>query len=80
MQERKGWEWVDCGTGGYWKKVDPDSAHKHKLEFFCPHCKRITGTIDDKYLQKYGVCAECHVNYIEGRSVPEIDLSKYKKI
>jgi hypothetical protein len=79
MRERKGWEWVQCGDSGYWSRVEKEGEHKHKLDFFCPHCKRPTGTICDKYLQEYGICSVCYVMYVEERKVPAIDLSKYKK-
>ena len=64
--------------GKYWVVVkDKKASHKHKLSFFCPHCTRITGTIDDKYLEEYGFCAECYVMHVEGRKNPTIDLKKY---
>ena len=56
------------------------SRHSHTLDYFCPHCERITGTIDDKYLRTLGICAECYVMHVEDREKPTIDLSKYKKI
>jgi len=77
-EDRPGWDWVETGSGGFWTKQKGPS-HSHKLDFFCPHCKRITGTIDDKYLEEYGFCAECYVMYVDERSKPAIDLSKYKK-
>jgi hypothetical protein len=53
-------------------------AHKTKLSFFCPHCQRITGTIDDAVLREYGFCKTCFVMYVEDRSTPAIDLEKYR--
>lgn len=73
---KKGYEWVETGSGGFWKKVR-GKHHNHNLKFFCPHCERITGTIDDKYLLEYGVCSVCYVMHIENRKEPTIDLSKY---
>jgi len=57
------------------------APHPHRLEFFCPveDCRRITSTIDDKYLLEYGVCATCYVLHIENRQTPTIDVTKYKK-
>lgn len=78
-KERKGYKWVECSTGGgYWSKVT-GTSHKHKLSFFCPHCQRPTGTVDDQYLQEYGICYLCFTMHIDQRQVPTIDLSKYKK-
>lgn len=78
MRERPGWEWNQCGSGGYWSKITGNS-HKHKLDFFCPHCTRITGTVDDKYLYKYGICYLCFTMHVDARETPDIDLSKYSK-
>jgi hypothetical protein len=78
MKQREGWEWKETATGGYWSKVS-GTKHSHKLDFFCPHCKRPTGTICDKYLHKYGICANCYVLFVADRQTPAIDLSKYKK-
>jgi hypothetical protein len=78
MKERKGWKWNKTSSGGYWSKVTGDS-HRHKKDFFCPHCKRPTGTVDDKYLNKYGICYLCFTMHVDEREKPNIDLSKYKK-
>ncbi len=70
--------WVDTGNGsGYWSTSK--GTNSTKLDFFCAHCKRITGTIDDKYLREYGICSVCYVNYVEDRQTPAIDLTPYKK-
>lgn len=61
---------------GYKVKIT-GSSHTHKTPLFCPHCRRITGTIDNDYLQKLGICSVCFVSHVEERKVPTIDLSKY---
>lgn len=53
------------------------SSHLHKIPLFCPCCDRITGTIDDDYLSKLGICSVCVVMHVEDRRVPTIDLSEY---
>jgi hypothetical protein len=78
MKERKGWTWKEIGQGGFWVK-DSGARHKHRKEFFCPHCRKPTGTIDDDCLQEYGFCKECYVMHVESRQTPTIDLAKYKK-
>ena len=78
-KERRGWTWQEVGNNGYWVKDDVDSAHKHKIPFFCPNCQKICGTIDDQCLLELGICRECKVMYIEDRITPLIDLSKFKK-
>jgi hypothetical protein len=78
MKERKGYEWVKCGDSGYWTKTIGES-HRHKLDFFCPHCRKPTGSVDDKFLHEFGVCWECFTIHIEERKTPTIDLSRYKK-
>jgi hypothetical protein len=77
-EERPGYEWIATENGGFWKKIK-GNAHRHKLDIFCPHCDKITGTIDDKCLGEYGICSECFVLYVEHRQIPAIDLSKYRK-
>jgi hypothetical protein len=59
-------------------KHDKTGSHSHKLPFFCPHCERICGTIDDEKLREYGICATCYVMHVEDRETPTIDLSKYR--
>lgn len=62
---------------GYWSTQKGENVKK--LDFFCPHCNRITGTIDDESLREYGICRICIVMYVEDRKTPAIDLAKYKK-
>lgn len=69
---------METGSGGYWSKITGE-AHKHKKDFFCPHCKRPTGTVDDKYVEEYGICYLCFTMHVDERKEPDIDLSKYKK-
>jgi hypothetical protein len=79
MKEKPGYMWIETAPGqGYWSKVKGEQ-HSHKLDFFCQHCNKITGTVDDVYLSTYGVCWECHTMYISDREIPLIDLSKFKK-
>lgn len=71
-------EWVDCGNGsGYW--TSSKGINNTKLDFFCPHCLRITGTIDDETLTELGICRTCYVMHVEDRQIPTIDLTHYKK-
>jgi hypothetical protein len=37
-----------------------------KIPFWCPNCKKIIEPLDYKYIEKYGVCGDCYINYIEG--------------
>lgn len=77
-EPREGYVWNECATGGgYWTKVK-GKAHSHKLNFFCPHCRKPTGSLDDKYLLEFGFCWECHTLYVADRSIPAIDLEKYR--
>jgi len=55
-------------------------SNKLKKPFFCPHCKKITGSIDDEKLLSLGICAECFVLYVDLREKPLIDLDYYKKL
>ena len=60
-----------------YKVIMKGAPHAHKLPFWCPHCKKQSGTIDDEYFMQLGICAECVVMFVEERKVPVIDLSKY---
>ena len=79
MEKRKDYEWRGTPSNGYWSKIKSTGAHKHKLDFFCPNCAKITGTIDDEYLLIFGFCAECHVMCVDEREIPTIDLEKFRK-
>lgn len=52
-----------------------------KKPFFCPYenCRRPTGTIDDKYMVEYGICALCYTMYVEERKKPLLDVEFYRK-
>lgn len=75
MRERKGYEWKN----GFWVKMD-GSKHGHSLPFFCPHCKKISGTVDDKYFEEYGFCYECFTLYVDAREKPAIDIEYYRSL
>lgn len=79
-KERKGYKWVETSTGGYWSKMTGEK-HTHKRPFFCPYeeCRRPTGTIDDEYMLKYGICRLCYTLYVEERKTPLIDVDFYAK-
>jgi hypothetical protein len=77
-KSRPGWEWKDTPSGGYWSKVTGES-HKHKVPFFCPHCQKPCGNVDEKWLVTYGICWECHTMYVADRVTPAIDITKYRK-
>lgn len=38
-----------------------------KIPFWCAHCKKVIEKIDYKFIEKYGVCGDCFINYIENR-------------
>lgn len=63
---------------GYKLKIT-GTPHSYKKPFFCPHCKRPTGTIDDKWLESLGICSVCVINYVDERKKPTIDLSQYAR-
>jgi hypothetical protein len=74
-------EWIETKSGGYWSVTKKYTKHHlHKLPLFCPYekCRKPTGTVDDKYLLKYGVCYECYTMYIDARNTPAIDIEFYK--
>lgn len=66
---------------GYVFKERAKGRHAAKTPLFCPYekCRRPTSTVDDSYVLNYGVCAECYIEYIEGRKKPLIDVQAYAK-
>ena len=66
---------------GYVVKTRSEGRVSSKLPLLCPHddCKRLTDSLDDPYLKKFGVCAVCYINYVEDRKQPLIDVEFYKK-
>lgn len=38
-----------------------------KIPFWCPFCKRTIEKIDYKYIERYGACGDCFINYIENK-------------
>jgi hypothetical protein len=76
---RQGWVWKKINEdSGFWIK-NIGEAHKHKVPFFCPHCSKPCGDVDEKHLITYGICWECYTMNVEDRVTPLLDLSKYKK-
>jgi hypothetical protein len=44
-----------------------------KIPFWCPHCKRTIEKIDYKYIERYGACGDCFINYIENKYEDETE-------
>ena len=76
-EERPGWEWVEVGNGGFWSKVK-GNRHSHTNPIFCPHCHKLSATLDNDYFQNYGICMECYVMNVENRQNPLIDVEMMK--
>lgn len=38
-----------------------------RIPFWCPFCKKTIEKIDYKYIEKYGACGDCFINYIENK-------------
>lgn len=81
-KEKSGYEWIECNSGtGYWRKIT-GFRHSHALPFFCPYeacVKKITGTIDDEYILKYGICRNCYTLFVADRQNPLINVEEYAK-
>lgn len=43
----------------------------NKIPFWCPYCKKTIEPLDYKFIQKYGVCGNCYINYIDGKHEDE---------
>jgi len=81
MKKRKGYEWRGTPSGaGYWSKMSGEK-HPHKLPFFCPYedCRRPTSTIDNEFIEKYGICARCYTMHVDERENPLIDVEYYTR-
>ena len=61
-------EWIDAGHGaGFWaKQEDPQTVHD-RVPFACRACGNMLYNFDHTYHLRYGVCANCHVDYLDGR-------------
>ena len=66
---------------GYVLKAKTEGRQLAKLPFYCPReqCRRLTDSLDDSYVKKYGVCAVCYINLVENRNKPLIDTEKYRQ-
>ena len=82
MKEKIGYTWIEIENGGFWKKVKNENGNKHRLPIFCPNeeCRRLTGTVDDRFLTEYGICYTCYTLYVDERQTPAIDLDKYRPV
>jgi hypothetical protein len=76
IKERKGWTY---NKSGFWVK-NKGYKHSHNVPFFCLHCNKICGDVDEKYLKEYGFCWECHSLYVDARQTPTIDIQYYKNL
>lgn len=65
---------------GYKFKSKSEGKSLSKLPFLCPYekCGRITDSMDDVFLRKYGICAKCYIEYVEERKEPLVDVEYYK--
>lgn len=53
---------------------------EYKIPFSCYACNKLMMNWDDKFFFRYGVCANCTINYIEGRELEESLLKDRKKL
>ena len=81
MSDSKKKVWVETANGGFWSIEKNRGANMKKLPLFCPRdeCRRVTGTLDDEYMRKYGVCKLCYIMFVEDRKEPLIDTEFYRK-
>lgn len=74
LQERDDgiYEWVDCGHGsGFWSKVIDEELQSYRIPTDCI-CGDWIDNWDKTYYLRYGVCSDCYINYLEGRTnLPE---------
>ena len=66
---------------GYTYRSKTEGRVANKLPFYCPRdvCGRITDSMDDDFLKKYGVCADCYITCVEDRKKPTIDVEYYRE-
>ncbi len=48
-----------------------DLRDLYKVPLGCPACNKLMYNWDTKFFYRHGVCADCTVDYIEDRDVPE---------
>lgn len=66
---------------GYKIKIKKTGRSKLKMPIYCPNesCKMITSNLDDPYLEKYGICWNCWIMYVENKKEPLLNVEYYKK-
>lgn len=57
------------------EKISQELRDQYKVPFSCPGCGTLMYNWDTKYFYRYSVCADCTIEYIEDRQLPE-DLVK----
>lgn len=68
-------EYVDCGHGsGFWMKVEDEQKVHDRIPIKCRACENWLYNWDRSYHLRWGVCADCYVDWLEGRE----NLPKFK--
>lgn len=67
-EEGKKFEWIDCGQGsGFWSSIDDQEMQDARQPLTCPGCNGLLYNRDSEPYNRWGVCADCVVDWIEGR-------------
>ncbi len=62
-------EWVDCGYGaGFWSKVEDKQIQHDRIPVGCRACGDWIDNWDKTYHLRYGVCSDCYIEHLEGRT------------
>lgn len=67
-------KFVENKDGFVVKTRDPERQKwrdQFKIPRTCPCCGRLTENWDNSALLTYGVCSDCHIDFIDGRTLPE---------
>lgn len=68
-EDGKKFEWIDCGHGsGFWSVIEDQDIAKERQPLACPACNSILYNWDSSYFNKWGVCCNCFIDYIETNS------------
>lgn len=57
---------------GFWRKREEEWKYEARVPLACRACGRLLGKWDTQFIHRYGVCAECNVDWLEGRDLSHL--------
>lgn len=77
--EKGWWTWKQpegCAEG-WWSREEDPKIVESRTPFACPACNEMLDNWSASYYNRWGVCANCYIDFLEGRdNLPEFPLNK----